>query len=237
MTLIAGLECADGLLICSDREESGGPSVKTSSRKVFDFSGCQFQLAIATAGDAALADKAVKRIADAARAAKFVDRHEELIEEVLRELYTTYVWPEEIPEGRDREIELIVGIYDIANQQQLLYRAVEEILWPKIDFVCAGSGEQLACYFLENLHSQTLTISEAMALMRFVLREVKDSSEGVGRESEMLAVTQSGTSRTLAADAPVPRLAECMTHFWETKPGTAKTAAVRQKIRPLKTSS
>jgi len=42
------------------------------------------------------------------------------IEEVLRELYTEYVWPEDIPEGRDREIELIVGIYDMVNQQNLL---------------------------------------------------------------------------------------------------------------------
>ena len=122
MTFIAGVRCSNGLLLVSDREESGGP-LKTSARKIFDFVGSQFQLGVATAGYSALADKAVKRIEDAASGAKFADRHERILEAELRELYDQYIWPEEVPDGHEREIELIIGIHRTADQQYLLYRA------------------------------------------------------------------------------------------------------------------
>jgi len=224
VTLIAGIRCSDGLVLVSDRQESDG-DYKGSVRKIFDYSDSTCQLAIATAGYSALADVAVKRIEEAARAAKFADRHEEIIEAVLRELYERYIWDEEIPDTHEREISLIVGIYDTADRQYRLYRTCEEILQPiQSGYVCAGCGEEMGVYFLQRLYSPASTIHEAMKLMAFVVREAKESVGEVGLETEVVILTESGISRTLAADASVPRLADCVTRFWETKPGTAKIA-------------
>jgi len=225
MTMIAGLICADGLLMCSDREESGGP-VKSSTRKLFDISCGQFQFAIATAGDAALCDKAVAAIETAARAATFAALHEEAIEDLLREIHTTYIWAKDVP-GHERGLELILASYDASNQQAQLYRSCEEMLQPCRDFVVAGSGSDLASYFLERLFSRTMSLAEAESLMTFIMREVKDSSEGCGRESEMLALTTSGAARSLAGDADLPRLAELLRPFWK---GTAKPAGRKARV-------
>jgi len=189
------------MLIASDREESGDGPVKSSARKIFHFAGYQFQLAIATAGDGCLADKAVRRILACAGAAKFRDHHEQIVEDTLREVYAKYVWPAEERDS-DRQFELIIGICNVANQQQLLYRSVEEILWPQTGFAVAGSGEQLATCFLERLYEDTLTIQEAMRLMGFVCRETKNATSGCGLETEMVALaTEAGPTRTLAADS------------------------------------
>ena len=99
-----------------------------------------------------------------------------------------------------------------------MYQTVEEILWPKNDFVCAGSGQDLGVYFLERFFEASLTVTEAMALMGFVMREVKDSVGGVGRETEFVSLTQSGMSRrfqSMAFDSNIPPLSECMKRFWK----------------------
>ena len=223
MTLIVGVQCRDGLLLSSDREENDGIG-KGSVRKIFDSAGpCQF--AIATSGYAALADVCVKRVEEAAIAAgrKFADRHEEIIEDVLREIHVRYIWPTEIPDAQERQIQLIVGLYDAANQP-CLYVTSEEIVQPKDSFVCAGCGSEVGDYFLERLFDPSLTIHEAKMLVSFVIREVKSSIAEVGQETEQVTITPAGTSRTLAADTDIPRLAECMNHFWKTKPGIAKIA-------------
>jgi len=86
--------------------------------------------------------------------------------------------------------------------------------------VVAGSGADMGNYFLGRLYSPTLTISEATMLMGFICREAQDSSSGVGLGTEILALTASGPSRTMAGDADVPRLTDVMTRFWETKSTT-----------------
>jgi 20S proteasome alpha/beta subunit len=223
MTLIAGLLCTDGLLICSDTEESSGVTGdKGSVRKIFQLGyDPSYSLAIATAGHSALADVAIKRIHAAVKFAgpKFVSDHEDVIEKTLRTLYKAYVWPDDVP--GDREISLIIGLCDRANNEFHLYVTCDEILQPKNDYACAGCGESIGNYFLERLYEHSLTVHQAMELMAFVAREAKDSVGAVGRETEMVTVRKDGMVRSLftrSTDRHIPHLSQCINNFWKEKP-------------------
>jgi len=229
VTLICGIQCSDGLLLAADREETDGIG-KFSAQKIHEFSGREFQLGLAGAGDSSLADKAVLRIVASAGAEKFRAEHEQIIETELRQIYATYVWDERIPESDERGISLIVGLCDTVSRQNLLYCSVDEILWMRTGFACAGCGEMLGSYLLERFYTPQLAIAEATVLMRFVLSEVKSSVAAVGGQSEILALTASGASRALAGDDGVPRLADVLAPFWRTKPGAVKIAGRKARV-------
>jgi 20S proteasome alpha/beta subunit len=221
VTLIVGLVCTDGILLCSDREESGGLA-KASVRKIFEYGDQNCFFAIATAGHSALSDIAVNRIDQAAKAAgpKFAATHEKVIEDVLREIYKTYVWPDFLPKDAEREIGLIVALYINATQEFHLYLTVDEVLQPRPDYACDGCGSLLGEYFLERLYERPTTTGEAMALMAFIVREAKDSIGAVGRETEMVALHSTGMARTFFArsmDREIPHLSQCVAPFWKDK--------------------
>jgi 20S proteasome alpha/beta subunit len=224
MTVLAALECTDGILLASDREESDGDS-KGAARKIFDSSSSSCRFAVLTAGFSPLCDLAVSRIEESAAGAQSAGRYVEIVSDVLRELYTEFVWPAEIPRAREREIELLLAV--ASNQGYRLFSTCDEIVQPRRQFVVAGSGAELAGYFLERLYEPSLTVSEAVRLLAFVCREAGDSASGVGLGTELLALTASGASRTLADDTSVPALSECITRFWKTKRGRRQPRAAR----------
>ena len=223
MTLIAGLMCIDGILMCSDTEESSETTGKKGSvKKIFQLGDSSYSLAIATAGHSALADVAVKRIkaATALAGTKCAADHEDIIEKTLRTLYKTYVWPDDVPV--DRDIGLIVVLSDALTGDYHLYLTCDEILQPKLDYACAGCGESIGNYFLERLFEHSLTVHQAMELMAFVTREAKDSVGAVGRETEMVTVRKDGMVRTFFArsmDRHIPHLSQCIQSFWKQKGG------------------
>ena len=221
VTLIVGLRCMDGILLCSDREESGELH-KASVRKIFQGGDENCYFAIATAGHSALSDVAIKRIAEAADAAgpKFGANYEKVIEDTLREIYKTYVWPDSLPSDAGREIGLIVAIYVKATGALHLYLTADEILQPRSDYACDGCGSLMGEYFLERLYDHSLTTQEAMDLMAFVVREAKDSIGYVGRETEMLTITSTGMTSTFfsrSTDRNIPHLLQCIKPFWKNK--------------------
>jgi 20S proteasome alpha/beta subunit len=223
VTLIAGLVCRDGIVLCSDREENVGSEGKMSVPKIFEQGSSQYYMAIATAGHSALADVAVKRIRQEAIKTRdsFVADHEAIIENVLRTLYRDYVWPSDVPSSR--EIALIIGLRDDrpeSEEQFHLYCTCDEILQPKAEYVCAGVGELMGNYFLERLFERSLSVHEAMSLMAFVAKEAKDSVGAVGRETEIKCITKDAQTSSFYArsmDREIPHLWHCIEKFWKLK--------------------
>ena len=218
MTLIAGVRCTDGLLICSDREEVGGDT-KQSVRKIFDRCNQDYSIAIATAGHSALCDLAVSKIGKAITDAhaKFPQNHQELITDVLTEVHLKYVWSYQGQE--DRRIALIIGLHNRAEDTTYLYLTDEEVLQPRQEYACAGIGELIGSYFLERLYEKSLSIEEAVKLMGFIAREAKDSVGGVGRETEIISIGQMACRTFLSrvSDQELPHLSRCVYEFWKAK--------------------
>lgn len=93
MTLIAGMLCIDGLLLVSDREESGGDR-KDSVPKIAEWYDSRCSIAIAGAGHGPLCDLAIEYVCRAAKKAgdSFLADHESVISEALRDLHNKYIW-------------------------------------------------------------------------------------------------------------------------------------------------
>jgi 20S proteasome alpha/beta subunit len=229
MTLITGIYCNDGLLVMGDREESGHGG-KRSVQKLFriiETTG-KWVMVVGTAGHAALGELAMRRIA--LKATKFplvfVEKHETFISAILDEIYDRHIRKQNLNayERQNREIALIIAIKDLTTKPApsfYLYRTEEEVLNFKVDFACAGAGEDIATYFLDRLHNPMLTRDQLLELALFIVREAKDSVSGVGKETESHFLPFSGSIaeshwRTLMNDLKMPRLADCMNHFWLT---------------------
>jgi len=235
MTLITGVYCKEGLLIAGDREESGYGG-KRSVQKIFraiEKKG-KWVMVIGTAGNSALGDKAMRRICTQAEKLPlaFIAKHIDVIETVLRDIYDKYIRLHNLSayEKQSREFSLIVGIKDMENKHArfFLYRSEEEVLSPSDDFVCAGKGEDIANYFLDRLRHDVLTGPQLGELILFIIREAKDSVEGVGKETESYFLPSSGSLAetrwtTTMSDLKLPTLAECLTPFW-LKPSIFQTS-------------
>jgi len=221
VTLIAGMLCIDGLLVVSDREESGGER-KDSVPKIVEWYNSQCSLAIAGAGHGPLCDVAIEYIGRAAKNAgdKFLGDHEAVLSGALLELHNKYIW--QTNSQQDRRIALIVGLHNQEKDEFRLYLTCEEILQPKYTYACSGVGEILGGYFLERLYSPGLHLEEAETLAAFIAKEAKDSVGQVGRETEFVTLRKSsgqiGRSwHSRATDRDIPHLLTCMNQFWKIK--------------------
>jgi 20S proteasome alpha/beta subunit len=61
MTIAAGFICKDGILLCADREESSGASIK-AVEKLVTLHVSPWTMTVATAGSGPAGDLAVKRL-------------------------------------------------------------------------------------------------------------------------------------------------------------------------------
>ena len=243
MTLIAGAFCDDGLWIIGDREESGIGG-KRSVRKIFRETEPKgkWVLVIATAGRASLADLAARRIATWAMNNPniVIKRHEDKINSILEDIYDTRIRKTSLSarEKLDREFSLIIGIKDCASRSFYLYKTDDDILYPQRTHACAGSGEELGNYLLDRLHNPSpfygasLSRDQSLDLLLFILREAKNSVEGVGQETEGYFLPFQGSMseyhwRTPLSDLQLPSLLDSMNRFWLT-PSESRRLAGQQ---------
>jgi 20S proteasome alpha/beta subunit len=234
MTLIIGMDCLDCLLLCADREESTELGGKRSVSKIHQAQGQNWGLLIATAGSGPISDLAAERIIAEARAAPaFNANPRETFEKVMIEVYEKYIFPRDEHRQRERGISLILGVIDEESRQRFLFKTFDEIVKTESHYACAGVGSDVAYYFLDRLHADGFSGSEAMKLLAFILREAKSSVSFVGKESEFVQIVHKGEysgfmGRSLVGEAidwrEIPQLSQCLISFWKTKPSTSETS-------------
>jgi|SRR5579872_7415728 len=225
MTLIIGMNCHDCLLFCADREESTESGGKRSVSKIHEASGDKWSMGIATSGSGPLGDIAALRIIKRAKIDKnFNADPAPTIEKAVSEIYKKYIFPRDERRQMERGISLVIGVYDEESGGKFLFKTFEEIVKPENHYACAGSGLDIAYYFLDRLHRDGLRGDDAKMLTAFILREAKSSVGGVGNESEFFMIPHSGrykgmTSRSLIGQAIdwhfIPHLSKCLSPFWD----------------------
>lgn len=250
MTLVIGAMCSDGMYFCCDTEEGTLTGNKRHAKKLFHAShGAKWHLVIGTAGFAPLCDVAVKSISDSAIAAgdHFFRKHEELIEDEMERIYTKYI-PNSLPDWKriDRQISLVIGVFDRTAMESRLYRTYEEILQPMNDsFACAGVGEGIAHYYLDRLYQdfrpphftgRIPKLHEAERLLAYVMREAKTSVGSVGGNTDTISIRANEAMvhfGTLGAgwDAKQPELSSLINHFWLDEPTPKRSISRKSKDR------
>jgi 20S proteasome alpha/beta subunit len=189
--------------------------------------GRNWMMGIATAGHSAIGDvTALRIISEAKQRDDFADAPAPLLERVLLKIYKRYIFPRDERRQTERWTSLIIGILADTGEK-FLFKTFDEIVKPQPHYACAGSGQDVAHYFLDRLYGDGLKGSEALVLNAFVIREAKASVGGVGRESEFVKFMRDKdghhiATRTLMEDAvwrQLPHLSHCLKPFWtESKP-------------------
>jgi 20S proteasome alpha/beta subunit len=215
MTLVIGALCENGMVFCSDTEEGTVGGGKRPVRKLFEFSGDDWQMVIATAGFGPLCDVAIKRIDQKTKTHDFLNDHD-----TLAELYRQYIWPFPDWKQQDREISLVLGVINRQAHERFLYQTKEEIVQPiQHQFACAGVGQEIAFYLLDRFFDASLQYVQGEELLSFVMREAKESFGNVGGNTEPLTIPNDvkGTLQRKMApgwEAKQPYLWQCIDKFW-----------------------
>jgi 20S proteasome alpha/beta subunit len=192
MTLVAGFVCRDGILMCADMEQEEGDSSrrvsKLSMRSLVD----TWTYVTAGAGSAPVIDNAVKKLGLVTKdnlTQYDESKMEELMNLMLQGVYSKYVWPDQ---RTNHSINLIVAFSDATSLSQALWVTHDLVPMPERKFVCAGSGQDLANYFADQIWHPMYSEQQAVRVAAFIFQEVKNHVRGVGQGTEMWMLRKGG---------------------------------------------
>jgi 20S proteasome alpha/beta subunit len=195
MTLVAGFQCRDGLLICADMEEVSGSSSRRISKLIYREAIGISTLVITGAGSGPVIDNAVDRIWSAATKKPFAydaQKMQDLITRVLTTVHKKYIWPDP---RTDHSVSLIIGYSDPTGMHQALWVTHDLVPMPEVKFVCAGVGEDLAKYWADKLWDPYYSEAQAVRVASFIFREVKSNVRDVGQGTEFWMLRKGGDKK------------------------------------------
>lgn len=213
VTIAAGFKCTDGVILCSDTEETVGDYGKRSRAKILvrpqtnpippiqiprrkgDMSPRpvpaimpEVVAAFAGAGNSDFIDKLVDKLWDAlVIPGSFADRVAAL-EDATIEFHQKY-WPV-YPVDIRPEAHLMVCLWTQA--QCGLFKVIGPLVNEIRGFASVGYGMSLANYLTERFYNQQLSIKDATSIAIYLLQEVKEHVGYCGGDSHVLLMKPEG---------------------------------------------
>lgn len=180
MTFIVGLNCIDGLVLCSDSLETDGYN-KTVVQKIFKYEVAnEWGLAFGCSGTGAACTNFSDRLLELIDDKESYDRRgiEKLIEATM-----TYMRGEYPGESLD----VVLGLWGNTPPETRLYRSQSNIQCLSIEahYVCAGLDVSLARFLLDSIFSDDVTVGDGLHLATFVTSVMKEKADGVGGPTQM----------------------------------------------------
>lgn len=226
MTLVAGIRCSSGgILLCADREENLGSS-KRSVDKIDRLKLQTAEFYFLGAGRPSILANFLEQIGNDLRASEARNEdlfrtHRTTIQSCLTSIYGTYIWNR--MDSADRQINLVIAasFYGSTAPVSMLYGTDDDIIFPAVSHVCAGSGMDLAYYFADRLISYPPGRRSAMLLAAFIFREVRESIAGVGLGTDMKFISGKERARyewphehVKKVDAILPSAKDALIQLW-----------------------
>jgi len=192
MTLIAAFRTRnDGILLCSDRQEDEGVSIK-EVEKIYRIRDLPpLEVFVAGAGPSTPLKNAcidihqsLKRSSD--EGMDVLAEYQAIIENCLKNIHKKYSsilksWP----------INLIIVVAPRAHGcSPILYQTDGPMLSPETFYLAHGSGKHVADYLAGRLYKHGLTRAWLIVLAAFIFREAGASSPGVGSGTNMILIQE-----------------------------------------------
>jgi len=180
MTIALGFKCIDGIAILTDSLETDG-ATKRFVDKIWGYQvGREWGIAIASAGEADLADSFTDNLGGLLGAKAF-DENKLLLTLRTAIAHTRRTYP-------DSPFAMLVGIYG-PHFFRKLYRVTEgsEHLGPVQRYEALGIGSQLAKFICAQMFSQFALVEEAIRLGIFVISRVNEHVDGCGGPIAIIA--------------------------------------------------
>ena len=194
MTIIAGFRCSEGVVICSDTQETVTNIAKRSVTKVKMFpaggyaESSDFGMAICGSGDGPFVDLMTRKIWQSAETASSIAEAADNIELRIKNLYREYstiYQPGERP-----TVELIYGIK--MNGETLLFHAYGPTVNEVDEYKSAGYGCYMADFLQSRMGRNLLTVNECAILAAYILFQTKEHVDGCGGDSHIAVLGNDG---------------------------------------------
>jgi hypothetical protein len=204
MTIAAGFQCTDGIVLCADTQETHRQILKVRIAKItrkpeIDYPGCDRKVLFSGAGDGAFIDKLIHRAWKAAQQADAdIDSVALAIEDSIKATHQEYgqiYQPGYLP-----EVQLIYGLW-VRGYPTRLFSSVQATVNPVESHECVGIGEVLARYIADRMFVQsTMPIRTAKILSIYLLEAAKEYVDGCGGGSVIEALHADGTTSSVDGD-------------------------------------
>ena len=190
MTIALGLRCFDGLVLCADSLEEDGVT-KRHVDKLWTYEvQDNWGVAIASAGEADLADSFTDGLKDIFGNSDF----DEVIllsklRTALRSVRLSYP---------DSEFGFLAAVFGIPTLYSRLFRVLDQSshLGPVRHYQTLGTGGALGTFLASQLFSISMCVEEGVRLGAFILARVKECTNGCGGPTSIISYGGTGNSMT-----------------------------------------
>jgi 20S proteasome alpha/beta subunit len=171
MTLIVGLKSDDCIVVAAEQEESGGIAAKRTVTKLRLISGAEWAIVVGGAGDASLAEKAMRLMERKLRGRATISEQAvlDVTDEILDVIYTRYV-------DRDRDgqgLSLVIGA--VCGDDLHLISTAKRVTEQQDFMAYAGIGADIGIYFIDRLHRKDSSWSYAAKVAGFTLQQANEA--------------------------------------------------------------
>jgi len=212
MTIAAGFPCKDGLVLCSDTQETITGYAKVDTQKMTQIETPFYNLVFTGAGDSGLIDMTIQLMDQALTLKKPSGtwRIEEVLRESLVETFNQHIAPWSQFQAEDRPIipDLLIGLQQ--SSSTALYRASGTTLRRVHDSQCVGTGVVLGKSLAAKLFDYDLSITQGWLIALYILYQAKTWVEGCGGNSDILLLSHRNQKITRI---PTTQVTEMELHF------------------------
>jgi len=203
VTIAAGFNFADGVMVCADTEMTEGGLAKYHEQKIFpiEFGGAGKGpiLAFAITGLAGQAKRAVEfcqvairqhHLRDSTNMSNEVIR--DIIEGALLSFYKKFVFCHPHYKQNESWIELVIGLWShVTGRSSVLFTDGPTVSFAG-QFAFAGIGAYFARYACGRLFKPRMSLRDMTILAAHVLAQTKANVPGCGKQSQFVVIANEG---------------------------------------------
>jgi hypothetical protein len=191
MTIAAGFYCTDGLVLCSDTQETITGYAKVNTQKMTQIETPLYNTVFTGSGDSGLIDMTVQ-LMDQALALKKPSaawQIEDVLRESLVDTFNRYIapWSQFSAEERPATPDLLIGLQFLSGA--LLYRASGTTLRRVHESQCVGTGIVLGNSLIAQLFNPSMGIGQGWLVALYVLHQAKTWVDGCGGNTDILLLS------------------------------------------------
>jgi 20S proteasome alpha/beta subunit len=186
MTIANGYSCSDGIVLLADSLESNGATKRMVS-KIWSYQVAEeWGIAIASAGDADLADSFNENLGEILGNSGYDEvRLLAKLRTAIAQVRNDYPYD---------DFGMLIGIFsNTVPPTHKLYRVYGKHLGPVSSYQAIGSGSQLADFLSSQIHTPLLSVDESIRLGILTLARVKEHVDGCDGPTRVISYKRGDT--------------------------------------------